>query len=91
MCPILPSLLAGVPFFYLSFMETQDALIKLKGAGGTPEQNAELVRTILATTRFSAADANDAALEAECKAKDVEKNFYTFTDASAFRWRCASR
>jgi hypothetical protein len=74
-----------VPFFYfILHSETQDALVKLKEAGGTPEQNAELVRTILANTRFSAADANDPALEAECKAKDVEKNYYTFTGRISF-------
>jgi hypothetical protein len=74
-----------VPFFYyILHVETQDALVKLKDAGGTPEQNAELVRTILATTRVSAPDANDPALEAECTAKDVEKNFYTFTGRVSF-------
>jgi len=74
-----------VPFFYLILhSETQDALVKLREAGGTPEQNAELVRTILANTRFSAADANDPALEAECKTKDVEKNYYTFTGRISF-------
>jgi hypothetical protein len=66
-------------FYYILHSETQDALAKLKDAGGTPEQNAELVRTVLANTRFSTADANDATLEAECKAKDVEKSYYTFT------------
>jgi len=68
-----------MPFFYLILhSETQDALAKLKAAGAKTEQNAELVRTVLATTRFAAAEANDPALEAECKAKDVENNFYTF-------------
>ena len=74
-----------VPFFYyILHSETHDALVRLKGAGGTPEQNAELVRTILANTRFSAADASDPALDAECKAKDVEKNYYTFTGRISF-------
>ena len=66
-------------FHYILHSETQDALIKLKDAGGTPDQNPKLVRTILANTRISGSDANDPALEAECKAKDVEKNYYTFT------------
>lgn len=66
-------------FHYILHSETQDALVKLKDAGGTPDQNAELVRTILANTRFFAPDANDPALDAECKAKDVEKSYYTFT------------
>ena len=74
-----------VPFFYfILHSETQDALVKLKDAGGTPAQNAELVRTVLANTRFAAADANDPALESECKAKDVEKNYYTFTGRISF-------
>lgn len=73
------------PFFYfILHSETQDALVKLKEAGGTPEQNAELVRTILANTRFSSPDANDPALEAECTAKDVEKNYYAFTGRISF-------
>jgi len=71
-------------FHYILHAETQDALVKLKDAGGTPDQNAELVRTILANTRFFAADANDPALEAECKAKDVEKSYYTFTGRISF-------
>jgi len=73
------------PFFYfILHSETQDALVKLKDAGGTPAQNAELVRTVLANTRFAAADANDPALESECQAKDVEKNYYTFTGRISF-------
>lgn len=66
-------------FHYILHSETQDALMKLKDAGGTPDQNAALVRTILTNARVSPADANDPALDAECKAKDVEKSYYTFT------------
>jgi hypothetical protein len=71
-------------FYYILHSETQDALVQLKGAGGTPDQNAELVRTILANTRFSPPDANDPALEADCKSKDVEKNYYAFTGRISF-------
>ena len=68
-----------VPFFYLILhSETQDALAKLKAAGGTTEQNAELVRAVYVNTRFAAPETDDPVLEAECKAKDVENNFYSF-------------
>jgi hypothetical protein len=71
-------------FHYILHSETEDALVKLKDAGGTPDQNAELVRTILANTRVAATDANDPAMDAECKAKDVEKSYYTFTGRISF-------
>jgi hypothetical protein len=71
-------------FHYILHSETQDALVKLKDAGGTPDQNAELVRTVLANTRIAATDANDAAMDAECTAKDVEKSYYTFTGRISF-------
>lgn len=74
-----------VPFFYfILHSETQDALVKLKDAGGTPEQNATLVQAVLANTRFFPADASDPALEAECTAKDVEKNYYSFNGRISF-------
>jgi hypothetical protein len=77
----------GAPFPVLYFIlhsETQDALVKLKDAGGTPQQKAGLVQAVLANTRFTAADTNDPALEAECKANDVEKNYYGFQGRISF-------
>ena len=71
-------------FHYILHSETQDALVRLKDAGGTPDQNAALVRTILTNARVSPADASDPAMEAECKAKDVEKSYYTFTGRISF-------
>jgi len=68
-----------VPFFYfILHSETHDALVKLKDAGGTPQQNAELVQAVQASVRFSAASSDDAALETECKAQNVEQNYYSF-------------
>lgn len=69
-----------VPFTYLILhSELQDALAKLKSAGSTTQQNAELAQTVLANVHFPKPGASDPALEAECKARNVEDNFYIYT------------
>ena len=69
-----------LPFSYLvTHAETEAALAKLKAAGSTAKQNAELVQAVMANVRYPAAGASDAAMDAECKAKNVEENYFTFS------------
>lgn len=68
-----------VPFTYMIVhMETEDALAKLRAAGSDARQNAQLVQAVMTTVRFPAPGATDAALDAECKARDVEQSYYRF-------------
>lgn len=69
-----------VPFTYMIVhMETEDALAKLRAAGSDAKQNAQLVQTVMTNVRFPAPGASDPALDAECKAKNVEQGFYTYS------------
>ena len=69
-----------LPFNYLVFhMETEDALAKLKAAGSDARQNAELVEAVMANVRYPTAGASDAAMDAECKAKNVRQSYFTFS------------
>ena len=52
----------------------QEALERLKAAGGSPQQLEGLARTVMPNVRFFAADARDAALEPQCAARQVEEN-----------------
>jgi hypothetical protein len=64
-----------LPFNYLVIhMETEDALAKLKAAGSDARQNAELVEAVMANVRYPIAGASDAAMDAECKAKNVKQS-----------------
>ena len=47
-------------------------------AGSDARQNAQLVQAVMTTVRFPAPGATDAALDAECKARDVEQSYYRF-------------
>ena len=68
------------PFTYLIVhSELQDAIVKLKSAGSNAQQNAELAQTVLTDVHFPKPGVSDPALEAECKARNVEESFYTFT------------
>jgi hypothetical protein len=60
-------------------VEIQDALNKLKAAGSDPKQNAQLVQAVVANVRYPTAGVNDAAMDAECKAKNVEQSYYTYS------------
>ena len=60
-------------------VEIQDALNKLKAAGSDPKQNAQLVQAVVANVRYPTAGVNDAAMDAECKAKNVEESYYTYS------------
>jgi len=59
--------------------EIAEALDKLKAAGSDSRQNAELVEAVMANVRFPMANASDAAMDAECKAKNVKQNYFTFS------------
>src|SRR5262245_47833852 len=69
-----------LPFNYLIIhTETQDALSKLKAAGSEARQNAELVEAVMANVRYPTTSASDPAMDAECKAKNVKQNYFTFS------------
>jgi hypothetical protein len=71
----------GMPTFNYLVIHTEiaEALDKLKAAGSDAKQNAELVEAVMANVRFPAANASDAAMDAECKAKNVKQNYFTFS------------
>lgn len=60
-------------------VEIQDALNKLKAAGSDSKQNAQLVQAVVANVRYPTAGVNDAATDTECKAKNVEQSYYTYS------------
>lgn len=68
-----------LPFTYMIVhFELQDALVKLRGAGSNAQQNAQLAQAVLANVRFFPTSTDEPALEADCKARDVEQNYYRF-------------
>jgi len=71
----------GMPTFNYLVIHTEiaEALDKLKAAGSDSRQNAELVEAVMANVRYPAANASDAAMDAECKAKNVRQNYFTFS------------
>jgi hypothetical protein len=69
-----------LPFNYLVIhTETRAALDKLKAAGSEAKQNAELVEAVTANVRYPTTGASDAAMDAECKAKNVKQSYFTFS------------
>jgi hypothetical protein len=69
-----------LPFNYLVIQtETQAALDKLKAAGSEAKQNAELVEAVMANVRYPTTGASEAAMDAECKAKNVKQSYFTFS------------
>ena len=69
-----------LPFNYLVIhTEIAEALDKLKAAGSDSKQNAALVEAVMANVRYPTANASDAAMDAECKAKNVKQNYFTFS------------
>lgn len=68
-----------LPFTYMIVhFELQDALVKLKGAGSNAQQNAQLAQAVLGNVRFFPTATDEPRLEADCKARDVEQNYYRF-------------
>jgi hypothetical protein len=73
-----------VPFLYAGLhFDTQDALQRLRSAGTSDRQNAEMVQAILGNVRFASRDVSDPRLDKECVAKDVEKSFFELRDVGA--------
>lgn len=69
-----------LPFSYLVIhTEIEAALKKLKAAGSETRQNAELVEAVMANVRYPATGASDAAMDAECKSKNVKENYFTYS------------
>ena len=69
-----------LPFDYLIIhSEIAEALGKLKAAGSEARQNAELVQAVMANVRYPTTAASDAAMDAECTAKNVKQNYFTFS------------
>jgi hypothetical protein len=69
-----------LPFNYLVIhSETEAALNKLKAAGSEARQNAELVEAVMANVRYPTTGATDAAMDAECKSKNVKQSYFTFS------------
>ena len=69
-----------LPFNYLVIhTEIEAALDKLKAAGSEARQNAELVEAVMANVRYPTADASDAAMDAECKSRNVKQSYFTFS------------
>ena len=66
-----------VPFTYMIVhMEIEEALVKLRAAGSDAKQDAQLVQAVMSAVRFPTPGASDPALDAECKDKNVEQNYY---------------
>lgn len=69
-----------LPFNYLVIhTETEAALNKLKAAGSEARQNAELVEAVMANVRYPTTGTSDAAMDAECKSKNVKQSYFTFS------------
>ncbi len=69
-----------LPFNYLVIhTEITEALDKLRKAGSDSRQNAELVEAVMANVRYPTVNASDAAMDAECTAKNVKQNYFTFS------------
>jgi hypothetical protein len=64
----------GPNLFIWAHDNLQQALERLKAAGGSPQQLERLARTVMPNVRFFASDAKDAALEPQCAARQVEEN-----------------
>ena len=63
------------PYLYIwAHDNLQQAIQRLKMAGGDPRQVEGLTKVVTANTRFFAADAKDADLEPQCASKQVEQN-----------------
>ncbi|MBL6651143.1 MAG: hypothetical protein ISP49_06100 [Reyranella sp.] len=62
-----------VPFLYAGLQaDIEQAVQKMKKAGASARQSAEMVQAVLSTVRFYPATAKDASLDRRCISKDVE-------------------
>jgi hypothetical protein len=63
------------PFLYAGLQsDLEQALQKMKAAGASSRQSAELVQMVMVNVRFYARDAKDAGLDRRCISKDVERS-----------------
>ncbi|MBM3648976.1 MAG: hypothetical protein FJX11_14410 [Alphaproteobacteria bacterium] len=64
-----------VPFLYAGLQaDLEQALQKMKAAGASSRQSAEMVQVVLSNVRFCPRDAKDDTLERRCITKDVERS-----------------
>jgi hypothetical protein len=64
-----------VSFLYAGLQaDIEQAVQKMKSAGASARQNAEMVQMVLATVRTYPRDAKDDALDRRCISKDVERS-----------------
>jgi hypothetical protein len=63
------------PFLYAGLQtDLEQTLQKMKAAGASSRQSAELVQTVMVTVRFYPRDAKDTGLDRRCISKDVERS-----------------
>jgi len=64
-----------VPFLYAGLQtDLEQTVVKMKVAGASARQTAEVVQAVLSQVRFYGRDARDESLERRCIAKDVERS-----------------
>ena len=64
-----------VPFLYAGLQaDLEQTLQKMKSAGASARQNAEMVQMVLSTVRIYPREAKDDALDRRCISKDVERS-----------------
>ncbi len=64
-----------VPFLYAGLQtDLEQAVQKMKNAGASARQTAEMVQMVLSTVRHYPRDAKDDALDRRCISKDVERS-----------------
>ncbi len=64
-----------VPFLYAGLQaDLEQAAQKMKAAGASARQSAEMVQMVLSNVRFYPRDAKDDALDRRCISKDVERS-----------------
>jgi hypothetical protein len=64
-----------LPFLYAGLQaDLEQAVQKMKKAGASARQNAEMVQVVLSTVRFYPTSAKDDSLDRRCISKDVERS-----------------
>jgi hypothetical protein len=65
----------AVPFLYAGLQaDIEQAVQKMKSAGASARQSAEMVQVVLSTVRSYPRDAKDDSLDRRCISKDVERS-----------------
>lgn len=72
-----------LPFLYAALQaDLEQAGQKMKSAGASALQTAEMIQMVLSTVRFYPRDARDASLDRRCISKDVERSRAEVTGVS---------